>query len=439
MRAVDILRRKRLGQSLHRQEISFLIREFCAGRLPDYQMSAFLMAVCIQGMDQAETQALTEEMLESGEKLDLSDLPGVKVDKHSTGGGGDKTSLIIAPLAAAGGLVVPMISGRGLGHSGGTLDKLEAIPGFRIRLSVEEIRKALQATGLVIVGQTEKIAPADRKMYALRDVTGTIDSLPLITGSILSKKLAEGISGLVLDVKVGSGAFMKTEQQAFALAKLLSQTARGMGKRVVALVTDMDQPLGQAVGNAIEVEESIAVLRGEGPPDLTRLSLILTAHMLYLGGVTDNVEKAETEAAKLLSSGKGLEKLEAFLKQQGGDPRILDTPSRLPQARYEHQVLAERSGYVHTIDTEAIGTAAMLLGAGRRTVEENIDAAAGIRVHHKLGEAVDKKAPLCTLRCNDRLRFETAASMVANAYGIEDSSVSTSELVRSVLVEERTD
>jgi len=420
MRAVDILKRKREGRELSREEIAFLVNGFTAGEIPDYQVSAFLMAVCLRGMSAEETVALTETMLRSGTILDFSGLSGPKIDKHSTGGVGDKTSLIIAPLAASAGAIVPMISGRGLGHSGGTLDKLESIPGFDVRLDEKRFREVVSDIGFAMVGQTDAIAPADRKLYALRDVTATVESFPLITGSILSKKLAEGIEGLVLDVKVGSGAFMKTREDAETLARLMLSTAARMGTKAVVLLTDMSQPLGTHVGNALEVEESLAVLRGEGPPDLKRLCIRLTAHMLVLGEIASSVEDGERRAEEELRSGRGLSKFLAMVRAQGGDPRIVDS-GVLPRARAQKEVVAERDGFVAAIDTEMLGTAAMVLGAGREKVEDVIDPGAGLLVGKKLGSEVEKGEPLVTLHYNDPSRLMEAEGRVQKAYSIGDS------------------
>ncbi len=429
MRAVDILHKKRHGLALERDEIAFLVDGFTAGDIPSYQISAFLMAVSLTGMNQVETRALTETMLASGAVLDLSDIPGEKIDKHSTGGVGDKTSLIIAPLAAAAGVRVPMISGRALGHSGGTIDKLEAIPGFDVHLDEKRFKDVVGSIGCAIIGQSEDIAPADRKLYALRDVTATIESLPLITGSILSKKLAEGISGLVLDVKFGSGAFMKTIDEARALADLLLDTATHMGKKATALLTDMNQPLGNYVGNALEVEESIAVLSGDGAADLTALSVTLTAHMLVLGGVAADAEEGAEKAERVLASGQGLEKFHELVNAQGGDA------SRLPRAKWRKILEAPRAGYVATIATETIGRAAMMLGAGRETVDDTIDPGAGLVVHKKLGDEVASGEPLVTLHFNDESNLAEVEKLVAHAYQISDTApaVSELELVRAVL------
>ena len=429
MRAVDILHKKRHGLALERDEIAFLVDGFTAGDIPSYQISAFLMAVSLTGMNQVETRALTETMLASGAVLDLSDIPGEKIDKHSTGGVGDKTSLIIAPLAAAAGVRVPMISGSALGHSGGTIDKLEAIPGFDVHLDEKRFKDVVGSIGCAIIGQSEDIAPADRKLYALRDVTATIESLPLITGSILSKKLAEGISGLVLDVKFGSGAFMKTIDEARALADLLLDTATHMGKKATALLTDMNQPLGNYVGNALEVEESIAVLSGDGAADLTALSVTLTAHMLVLGGVAADAEEGAEKAERVLASGQGLEKFHELVNAQGGDA------SQLPRAKWRKILEAPRAGYVATIATETIGRAAMMLGAGRETVDDTIDPGAGLVVHKKLGDEVASGEPLVTLHFNDESNLAEVEKLVAHAYQISDTAPAVSELdlVRAVL------
>jgi pyrimidine-nucleoside phosphorylase/thymidine phosphorylase len=433
MRAVDVLKRKRAGDALSREEISFLVDGFTAGEIPDYQVSAFLMAVCLQGMTSEETVALTEAMLRSGITLDFSDVPGPKIDKHSTGGVGDKTSLIIAPLAASAGLVVPMISGRGLGHSGGTLDKLESIPGFDVRLDEKRFHRVVSEIGFAMVGQTEAIAPADRKLYALRDVTATVESFPLITGSILSKKLAEGIDGLVLDVKVGSGAFMKTRKDAETLAGSMLSTAARMGTKAVALLTDMSQPLGTHVGNALEVEESLAVMRGEGPEDLKRLSLRLTAYMLVLGGLASSVEDGERRAKEELRSGRGLSKFLDMVRAQGGDPRIVDE-GVLPRARARKEVAAPRGGFVAAIDTEKLGTAAMVLGAGREKVEDVIDPGAGLVVRKKPGDEIEKGEPLVILHYNDPTRLPEAERMVQAAYSVSDARPSSAtELILAVL------
>jgi len=411
-RAVDVIRKKRDGIELSRAEIEGLVNAYTKGEIPDYQVSAWLMAVVLRGMTRAETAALTDVMLHSGEVLDLSSLPGRKVDKHSTGGVGDKTSLVLAPLAAAAGVAVPMISGRGLGHTGGTLDKLEAIPGFNVNLSVAEFRRVLAICGCAMIGQTAEIAPADRKLYALRDVTGTVESPYLICASIMSKKLAEGIDALVLDVKTGSGAFMKSEKDAAFLAELMVETGERMGKRVVALITDMDQPLGNMIGNALEVVEAIEVLRGQGPEDLRELCLELTGWMLYLGGVSKTVKAGKQQSAKLISSGKALGKFRQMIELQGGDPRVIDDPKRLPQARHTMQVESKTAGYLAAMQCEQIGTACVLLGGGRERKEDSVDPAVGIVLHKKVGDRVSAGEPLATIYYNAEARAARARQLI---------------------------
>ena len=397
MRAYEIIHAKRDGRPLPAAEIARLVDGFTRGEVPDYQMAAFCMAVFFRGMSPDEVGALTEAMLRSGDVLDLSDIPGAKVDKHSTGGVGDKLSLPLAPLVAACGVKVPMISGRGLGHTGGTLDKLESIPGFRVNLSVDDFRARVRDVGACLVGQTARLAPADRRLYALRDVTATVESIPLIAASIMSKKLAEGIDALVLDVKVGSGAFMKTLDDARSLASTLAGIGRGMGKRVSALITRMDEPLGRAVGNAVEVEESIAVLRGAGPADVRELSVALGAEMLVLGDAVPDRPAGRARIERAIADGSGLRKLEEIVAAQGGDPAAIRDPSRLPRARGRREVPALAAGFVTSIDTEAIGLASVALGAGRARVEDRVDPAVGILVHAKLGDRVERGQPIATL------------------------------------------
>ena len=433
MRAVDVIQRKRDGLELSREEIEFFIRGYALGQIPDYQASAFTMAVFFRGMTAAETVALTEAMMRTGEVLDFSDLPGPKVDKHSTGGVGDKTSLILAPLAAACGVYVPMISGRGLGHTGGTLDKLESIPGFRVRLSLTEFREVLRRSKLGLIGQTPEVAPADRKLYALRDVTATVESRPLISASIMSKKMAEGIDALVLDVKTGDGAFMKSFEDAKALAQTMVEIGRGMGKKVAALITDMDQPLGHAVGNALEVVECVETLKGRGPNDLESLSLELAARMLQLGGVTTQLEAARARVRDALASGAGLRKLREIVELQGGDPRAVDDPALLPRAREALPLRAERDGRVTRIACGAVGHAAMLLGAGRETVESTIDPAVGLVLHKKVGELVIQGEPLLTMHVNDRTHLEEVTNVLKDAIRVGPEAPARTALIRAVL------
>jgi pyrimidine-nucleoside phosphorylase len=433
MRAVDVIQRKRDGHELAPAEITAFIEGYTSGSIPDYQASAFAMAVYFKGMTPAETVALTRAMMETGEVLDLSDLPGPKVDKHSTGGVGDKTSLILAPLAAACGVFVPMISGRGLGHTGGTLDKLESIPGFRVGLSLQEFRAVLGKARLGLIGQTPEIAPADRKLYALRDVTSTVESRPLIAASIMSKKMAEGIDALILDVKTGDGAFMKSFQDSEALARAMVEIGRGMGKKVAALITDMDQPLGRAVGNALEVAESVETLRGRGPKDLEDLSVELAAWMLALAGDVPSLEAARPKVREALRSGAGLAKFREVIELQGGDPRIVDEPRRLPAARETVEVPAAQGGRVAGIACRAVGQAAMLLGAGRETVDSRIDPAVGLILHKKVGDPVEKGEPLVTLHVNDRARLDESLGLLKSAIRIAPEAAAPGPLVRAVL------
>jgi pyrimidine-nucleoside phosphorylase len=422
MRPIDIIRKKRDGAELSREEINFLISGYTRDEIPDYQMSAWLMAVVLRGMNPAETAALTEAMLYSGEVLDLAALPGSKVDKHSTGGVGDKTSLILAPVVAAGGVLVPMISGRGLGHTGGTLDKLESIPGFSVNLSLAEFQRVLGACGCSLIGQTAEIAPADKRIYALRDVTSTVDSPHLICASIMSKKLAEGIDALVLDVKTGSGAFMKKEEDAVALARLLVDTGVRMGKKTVALITDMDQPLGRNVGNALEVAECIEVLRSSGPEDLRALSIALSGWMFFLGRRTASVEEGMRLAEELIADGRGLEKFREIIRLQGGDPRVLDDVGLLPRAQHTMELASADAGYVAEIACEQVGIAGILLGGGREKKEDSVDPAVGMVLHKKIGDAVAAGEPLLTIHYNSEERLPQACALLRQAYRITNET-----------------
>ncbi len=420
-RAVDLIRKKRDGGELSREEITSLVNAYTKGDIPDYQVSAWLMAAVLRGMTRAETAALTDAMLRSGEVLDLSSLSARKVDKHSTGGVGDKTSLVLAPLAAAAGVAVPMISGRGLGHTGGTLDKLEAIPGFNVNISVSEFRRILETCGCAMIGQTAEIAPADRKLYALRDVTGTVESPYLICASIMSKKLAEGIDALVLDVKTGSGAFMKNEKDAVFLAELMVETGERMGKKVVALITDMDQPLGCMIGNALEVVEVVDVLRGNGPEDLRELCLELGGWMLYLGGASTTVAEGKKESEKLISSSKALDRFRQMVELQGGDPRAIDDPKKLPQARDTMIVSSPSNGYLASLQCEQIGTACVVLGGGREKKEDSVDPTVGIVLHKKIGDTVSVGEPLATIHYNAETPAARARQLLEESYQIADS------------------
>jgi pyrimidine-nucleoside phosphorylase len=421
MRAVDVIMKKRDGRDLSRDEIRFFIAAVTAGTLPEYQTSALLMAILLRGMTADETAWLTDAMVHSGVRVDLSDIPGVKVDKHSTGGVGDKTSLILAPLAAACGVPVPMMSGRGLGHSGGTLDKLESIPGFRVDLSLDEMKAALARTGCAMIGQTSQIAPADKKLYALRDVTGTVESIPLISASIMSKKIAEGIDALVLDVKTGSGAFMKTEADSRRLAESLVSIGNASGVKTEAIISAMDTPLGRAVGNALEVIESIEVLKGGGPADLIAVSVELTARMLLLGGVASDRADAERRVRNAITSGAGFEKFRQIIETQGGDPRVVDDYSRMPSTTGRHLVTAPRAGFVTRLDAEAIGRASVTLGAGRDTIADAIDPAVGILVKATVGDEVREGDAVLELHYRDRARLESVLHAVADAVTIGEA------------------
>ncbi|MCS6954323.1 MAG: thymidine phosphorylase [Bryobacterales bacterium] len=433
MRTVDLIQRKRDGEELAPEEIVYLVDGYTKGEIPDYQMSAFLMAVFFSGMTDREVAAMTECMIRSGSTVDLSSVPGVKVDKHSTGGVGDKTSLIVAPLAAAAGVVVPMVSGRALGHTGGTLDKLESIPGFRTNLTVEEFRAQLQRIGLCFIGQTPEVAPADGKLYALRDATATVESIPLIASSIMSKKLAMGIDALVLDVKVGSGAFMKRQVDARRLAQMMVSIGRRADKRVQALITDMNQPLGYAVGNAVEVMEVSQTLQNAGPTDLTRLSLELAARMIYLGKITPTLDEARELAQRKLLDGSGYRKLKEVIAAQGGNPLVLDKFELLPNASGEHQITSPRGGFVSAIDAEDVGRASALLGAGRNTKEDQVDPAVGVILDVKVGDRVEAGSVLCRLYYTSEDHLEEAAAVVEGAFRIASHPPEERELILEVV------
>ena len=434
MRAVDLIRKKRDSGELSREEINFLVSGYTRGDIPDYQMAAWLMAVWIRGMNRSELAALTEVMLHSGEVLDHSEIPGKKVDKHSTGGIGDKTSLILAPVVAAGGLTVPMISGRGLGHTGGTLDKLEAIPGFNVNLSLGEFRRVLRQCGMGLIGQTAEIAPADKKIYALRDVTSTVENIGLICASIMSKKLAEGIDALVLDVKTGSGAFMKKEEDSIRLAEVMVETGQRMGKKVVALITGMDQPLGRMAGHSNEVAESIEVLRGRGPTDLRDLSLALSAWMFYLGERTKTVEEGRRLAETMIASGQALEKFRQGIRLQGGDERVIDEPERLPIARLNFHVTSSASGFISGTNCEGFGIALAMLGGGREKKEDKIDHGVGLEFHKRIGDRVEIGEPLATIHYNSDAKLAEAKALIACSYFIgERAPQEKPPLVRRII------
>jgi len=433
MRPQDLIEKKRDRKELTRDEIAFLIRGYTRDEIPDYQMAAWLMAAFLNGMNEAETRALVEEMLYSGVRLTHDHVAEPKVDKHSTGGVGDKTSLVIAPVAAACGVAVPMISGRALAHTGGTLDKLEAIPGFRTGLSLDEFRDVLKRCGLALIGQTKEIAPADRKLYVLRDLTATVPFRPFICASVMSKKLAEGIDGLVLDVKTGNGAFMREFEDARKLAEMMASTGRAMGKRVVALITDMNQPLGRWIGNAVETLEAIETLRGDLEGDFAELCLELAAHMLIVGGVENDLEIARNRSRDAITSGRALERFRACVEAQGGDPRVLDDTALLPQAGKQREITADREGFVTGIETDEIGRVVMDWGGGRRRLEDKIDYAVGLRLHAEIGDYVDTSAPLVTAYYNDESKFEEMAARLRAAYRIGGSEPKPDPLIKAVI------
>ncbi|HIS47055.1 MAG TPA: pyrimidine-nucleoside phosphorylase [Candidatus Scybalocola faecigallinarum] len=397
MRFVDLIVKKRDGKALSTEEIQFWIRDYVAGRIPDYQVSALLMAIVFNGMDDRETVDLTMAMMHSGDVLDLSGIPGIKVDKHSTGGVGDKTSLVLGPVAAACGARLAKMSGRGLGHTGGTLDKLESIRGFNCFLDNDAFIRQVQDIGLAIVGQTGNLVPADKKLYALRDVTGTVDSMPLIASSIMSKKLACGSDAMVLDVKYGSGAFMKTPEAAADLGRQMIRIGTGLGRKVCAMVTDMDEPLGNAIGNALEVKEAVQTLKGRGPEDFTQLCITAAGLLLVMAGIAGDEERGRELARQAIDSGAALEKLRAMVRAQGGDVSQIDDVSKLPSAACETVIRARERGYIAHMEAMRLGTLAMQIGAGRRTKEDTIRPGAGIVLAGKVGDLVEKGAPLATV------------------------------------------
>jgi pyrimidine-nucleoside phosphorylase len=433
MRTVDLIQRKRDGGELTPEEISFLVDGYTRGEIPDYQMSAFLMAVYFTGMTDREVSRMTECMMRSGEMLDLSEIPGLKVDKHSTGGVGDKTTLIVGPLAAAAEVIVPTMSGRGLGHTGGTVDKLESIPGMRTNLTIDEFKQQLATVGLCFVGQTGEMAPADGRLYSLRDVTGTVPSIPLIASSIMSKKLAEGVDALILDVKVGNGAFMKKQVDARRLAQMMVGIGRRMDKRVQALITDMNQPLGYAVGNALEVMEASQTLQNAGPADLTRLSIELAARMISVAKKASSLEEARRLAEQKLVDGSGYQKFKQAVAAQGGNPQALDDFSLLPNATGMREVASPRGGYVSLINAEDIGLASHMIGAGRERKEDSIDPAVGVILEVKVGEKVDAGSVLCRIYYTKEDNVEEAVAMVEDAFRISAERPDERELILEVV------
>ncbi|MBU1078502.1 MAG: thymidine phosphorylase [Spirochaetes bacterium] len=429
MRVYDIIYKKRNGNELTPEEISFMVRSYTEGTLPDYQMSAFLMAVWFRKMTGKERAALTSEMLHSGTTIDLSSIKGIKVDKHSTGGVGDGPSLSLAPIVAAAGGIVPMMSGRGLGHTGGTLDKLESIPGYTVVIDQTLIKKNLTDVGVVIMGQTEDIAPADKKMYSLRDVTATVDSIDLISGSIMSKKLAEGMDALLLDVKTGKGAFMQKLEDSIALALSMVEIGVNLKKAMFSYITDMNQPLGNAVGNSLEMIQAIEILKGKGPSDITELVILHSSRMLVMSKIAKNQEDARNIVQKMIHSGKALEKLEGMIKGQKGDPGVIEDYSLFPGASIKEELRSPESGYISDMDALTIGISSVLLGAGRETMESKLDYGVGYTLHKKLGDKVKKDESILTIHANDKDKLEKAKNKLKEAFKFSKEPVSIPPLV----------
>ncbi len=432
MRMYDIIQKKRDGGRLTEAEIRYFVNGYAKGEIPDYQAAALCMAIYFKDMDLAETTALTLAIRDSGDKLDFSNIKGIRTDKHSTGGVGDKTSLVVAPIVAALGIKVAKMSGRGLGHTGGTIDKLEAIPGFRTDIPTEEFEKIVERVGIAIIGQTATLAPADKMLYALRDVTATVDSMPLIASSIMGKKLAADDDCIVLDVKTGSGSFMKTVEDSKTLAKIMVGIGKEAGKRMRALVTDMDRPLGHAVGNTLEVVEAIETLKGNGPEDLTELSVALAANMLFLSDKGD-YETCDKLVRGVIADGTALETLALMAEAQGGDPEYIRHPEKFKTAAYKKDILAEKTGYVHHVNTEDYGTAALLLGAGRNTKEDVIDHTAGLILHKKTGDYVKAGEPIATLYTEREASITAAEARIISATFIEDTAPKARPLIFEVI------
>lgn len=436
MNVVDLIRKKRDGYTLVKDEIDFLISGYTKNKIPDYQFSAFLMAAYLRGMNPEETSFLTNSMLRSGKILNLNSIPGVKIDKHSTGGVGDKTSLIIAPIATAAGVKVPMISGRGLGHTGGTLDKLESIPGFKTDLSISEYKKVLKKCGAVLIGQTKVIAPADKMIYALRDVTATVESIPLITASIMSKKLAEGIDGIVLDVKTGSGAFMKNEKDAAELANSLISTAKTFNKKVIAFITDMSQPLGNYIGNWLEVYESVLILKGERKNDLYEICIRLAGAMIYLGEKTKTQEEGDSIAEEQIRNGKAYEKFLEIVKAQGGNISYINNPEKYPKPSYSKVIKSPANGYLKSISTFELGMAAVELGAGRLRKDDKIDPSAGIIFNYKIGDKISKGDVIAEIFSDKKKSILNVEKNFNQLVEFSEKKVNPPKLIKTIIKDE---
>lgn len=435
MRMYDLIMKKRNGEALDEAEIQFMIENYTKGEIPDYQMSAMMMAIYFQGMNEKETLALTMAMAHSGDMLNLSDINGVKVDKHSTGGVGDKTSLALTPMVAALGVQVAKMSGRGLGHTGGTIDKLESFTGFSTSISEEQFKNNVNTIGIAIMGQTADLAPADKKIYALRDVTATVDNMSLIASSIMSKKLASGADAIVLDVKTGSGAFMKKEEDSFALAHEMVKIGNGAGRKTTAIISDMDQPLGFAVGNALEVREAIDTLNGKGPQDFLELCLTLGSYMVVSAQKADTVQDARKKLEEVIANGKALDKLAEFIEAQGGDKDLVYHPEKLPTANLIEEIPAPADGYVKHIECDEIGICSLILGGGRETKDSEIDLSVGLVLHKKVGDLVKKGESLATIHANDKGKLEAAKARFLQAYQISDTLVEKKKLIKGIVTE----
>ncbi len=431
MRVIDIIQKKKYGGKLSKDEIDFFIKGYAAGDIPDYQIASLLMAIWFNGMDKEETTELTLSMVDSGDRIDLSLIPGIKVDKHSTGGVADTTTLVVGPLVAAAGGLVAKMSGRGLGHTGGTLDKLESIPGFTIALSMEEFADVVKKCGVSVIGQTGNLVPADKKLYALRDVTGTVDNLSLIAGSVMSKKIAAGSDKIVLDVKTGSGAFMKSVEDAAALGRMMVDIGKLSGRETHAFVTDMNQPLGNAVGNALEVREAIEILQGKHAGDLKELSIALAVRMLVLGEVFESRKQADEKVRSVIEDGSALEKFSKMIELQGGDPKVTEDVSLLPAADSLIEIKAERAGYLTAMDTESLGMSALLLGAGRTKKSDSIDPAVGYWIRKRLGDYVEKGDVLAEFHVNDKKNLDEAVAKFKDALTVGEKSSGNRKLIYS--------
>ncbi|KGM97542.1 thymidine phosphorylase [Clostridium novyi A str. 4552] len=436
MRMYDLIMKKRDGMELTTEEIRFFVDGFTKGEIPDYQVSAMMMAIYFQKMNKRETADLTRAMFESGEVIDLSAINGIKVDKHSTGGVGDTTTIVLAPLVAAVGVPVAKMSGRGLGHTGGTLDKLESFPGLSIEMPIEKFIHNVNDIKIAVAGQTANLAPADKKLYALRDVTATVDNMSLIAASIMSKKIASGADAIVLDVKTGSGAFMKTEENSFALAREMVDIGNHVGRNTIGVVTDMDQPLGYAIGNALEIKEAIDTLKGEGPEDLTELCLTLGSHMIVLGGKAENASEARVMLEEVIKNGKGIEKLKEFVAAQGGNPNSVDDTSLLPSASIVEPVLATEDGYVKAIKADDVGIAALVLGAGRETKESEIDLGVGLVLHKKIGDFVKKGEAIATIYANNEDKKKESEKRLRAAYTFTNEKVEVKHLIKGIVTKD---